>query len=107
MKEKKITIDGQEFVIKQYNWKEHLSIEQNALQINLDPITGQPTPTMDMSKMKMAAVKFGLKTAPFVINELNLGLQPKNVMEELFKEIDAFNAVSKKKSQQSDKPLEE
>ena len=107
MEEKKIEIDGQEFVIKQYNWKEHLEIEQNALQINLDPITGQPTPTMDLSKMKMAAVKYGLKSAPFAINELTLGQQPKNVMEALFKEIDAFNAVDKKKLPASDEPLKE
>jgi len=97
MAEKEIEIQGQKFVIKEYNWDEHLEIEKNSLQITVDPQTQKPVPVMDMKQMKMLALKFGLVKAPFEITEKQMGKQPKAIMEALFTEIDNYNNVDKKK----------
>ena len=93
-KEKEVKIGKDVFVVKELNYKEKNEIRKGT--IKYDAMTGKTD--FDMFTSNELKLLKGLKSAPFEINEVNLGRLKESVVSKLLLSINELSEVSEEEA---------
>ena len=100
LKTKELEIDGNKYVIKEFDFETFNEIE--SAQVNVQLLAnGKPHATFTPNKAKYIAIQKGVVEAPFDTNDLEFIKHevPGKILQKLYMEILDFNQLTQKKSE--------